>query len=234
MKNIAVIAALVLVAGPVGAQSAPTRSPQPIPAKPPGVALPELNLRGSAPTMFAELVRQAGLSGGVAASNDECSPSPERTVSIPPGTNFESALTQLAKLGRGSSWQVEGRVANFFPGGLIPQLLRAQISSFTWDRTTPFKEVLSRLRQLPEVTEAASKLGLSEAPFEGGGGPICLRGDCSQKTPPKAAEGIEIEQEVPLITVLNRVAQAHNGAVWNYSEFQCSNGRFFSLSVLAE
>jgi hypothetical protein len=235
MKTIAVIAAFVLVAWPMGAQFAPTRSPQPAPAKPSGVALPELNLRGSEPTMFAELVRQAGFSGGVATSNDDCSPMPERGVSIPPGTKLEGALTRLAKLGRGSSWQMEGRVANFFPGGLVPQLLRVHISSFTWDRATPFTEVLSRLRTLPEVAEAASRLGLSEAPFGGGSSPLCVRGDCSQKAPPEAAPaGIEMEQGAPLITVLNRVAQAHNGAVWNYSEFRCTNGRFFSLGALAE
>jgi hypothetical protein len=182
--------------------------------------------------MFAALIREAGLSGGVAASNGGCSHPSEKTMSIPAGVNFRSAVTQVANLSPKSKWDVGDGVADFFVDGFVPRLLQVQIQSFTWDRATPFRVVLGRIRQLPEVTESAVKLGLKEAPYGGGASAICVRGDCSKNAQPESL--IVTEQNASLLTLLNRVAQAHNGAVWDYSEFHCDEGTLFSLSALAE
>jgi hypothetical protein len=233
MNKLVVVAALFHMVCSAGAQTtSPTTAGVPLSPKSSSATLSELQLRGSAPTMFATLVREVGLSGGVATSNEGCSRGAEGTVSVPAGTSFEKAVTQIAKLRTASKWQLDDGVANFFPAGGVPPLLEVQIRSFSWDRATPVREVLDRLRQLPEVIQEASKIGLREAPIEGGSSTICIRGDCSEKTKPATMP--ETEESVSLLTVLNRLVRAHNGAVWDYSEYRCDNGSLFSLSVLSE
>jgi hypothetical protein len=107
-----------------------------------------------------------------------------------------------------------------------------EIRAFSWDDAAPFNEIVGRLRQLPEVTAAASKLGLREAPFWGGSSATCIRGDCSGK--PRREAPVKTEQNVPLLVVLNRIAKARNGSVWGYMEYQCEEGAIFSLTVVAE
>jgi hypothetical protein len=234
MKKPSIAAALFLVVLPVAAQISLSPAAQSSDSsKSSTIVLPELNLKGSGSTMFATLVRGAGLSGGVATSRPDCSPEPDGAVSIPSGTKLGNAFAEIAKFSPKAEWHVQDRVANFFPVGAIPPMLQTQVHAFMWDKATPFREVLDRLRQLPEVTEAASKLGLREAPFEGGGGAICVRGDCAEEARPETA--METEKNVPLLEVLNRVAKAHNGAaVWDYIEYHCDRGTLFSLSAIAE
>jgi hypothetical protein len=197
-----------------------------------GGELPKLQLRGSVPTIFATLVRDSGLSGGVTTLNDGCSEGQEAAISIPAGTSFDKAVAQVVTIRPRSGWQLRDGVANLFSSGAIPPLLKVQIRSLRWDRNAPAREVISQLRQLPEVSEEARRLGLREAPIEGGSSTICIRGDCREKTRPDPL--MEMEQDVPLLTVLNRVAQAHKGSVWGYSEYRCEKGTLFSLSVLSE
>lgn len=226
-----ITATLSLIVWFAGAQTTPNASAQaPVSSTSSAVVLPGLQLRGSAPTMFATLVKEAGLSGGAAGSNQGCSRPPARAVSIPAGTNFENAIALVAKLGPRAKWNVQGGVVVFLTDGVVPPLLQVQIQSFTWDKTMPVREVLDRIRQLPEVTGAAAKLGLAEAPFEGGASSICLRGSCGEEAQPQM---VETEQNVPLVALLNRVAQTHK-AVWDYSEFRYERGILFSLGVLAE
>ncbi len=230
MKKLILSSALFLVACLADAQISPTATVQaPVSSV---SSSSELQLRGSAPTMFATVVKRAGLSGGVLVSNNGCSHPPEKVLSLPAGIKFENAVARIANLGPKSKWSVQDGVADFLLDGVVSPLLQVQIESFTWDKATPFRVVLGRVRQLPEVIEAASKLGLREAPYGGGASAICVRGGCGEKAQPESV--IETEKNVPLLTLLNRVAQAHNGAVWDYSEFHCDKGTLFSLSVLAE
>jgi hypothetical protein len=231
MNKIIVLAALSLFAWLASAQTAP-KATAGAPASSTSPKLSEVQLRGSPQTMFAVLVRDAGLSGGVAAENEDCSYPSEKFVSIPAGTDFGDAVAQIAKFKDKSRWNVKGAVANYFPEGAVPSLLQVRINSFSWDKNGSIREVLDRIRQLPEVTEAASRLGLREAPFEGAAGVTCLRGDCSEKTHQESI--FETEKNVSLLEVLNRVAQAHSGIVWNYSEFRCEKGTLFSLGVISE
>jgi hypothetical protein len=59
-----------------------------------------------------------------------------------------------------------------------------------------------------------------------------VRGDCTEKARPETA--IETEKDVPLLEVLNRIAKAHNGAVWGYVEYHCDEGTLFSLNAITE
>jgi hypothetical protein len=182
--------------------------------------------------MFATLVREAGFSGGVATSNQDCSHGPESSISVAAGTSFDTALGQVARSKAMFEGQLRDGVVNLFPAGAPPPLLLVQIRMFEWDRTTPVREVIDRLRQLPEVSQAALKLGLKEAPFEGAAGQICIRGDCGEKL--KLTPAPEKEEGATLLTVLNRIVQAHNRSVWSYSEYHCGKGTLFSFEVLAD
>jgi hypothetical protein len=227
----AVFCLLVRVAGAqTNAEANPSDNPSGVRRF--NITLPELELRGTTPTMFAALVREAGLSGGVAISNQECSQGPEFSISVAAGTTLDKALGQVAKSGTTSKWQVRDGIANLLPVGFVPALLQVQIRRFEWDRTAPMREAIDRLRHLPEVSAEALKLGLKEAPFEGEMSQLCIRGDCSQK--PKPEQALEMEEDVTLLTVLNHIARAHAGSIWNYSEYRCDQNTRFSLGVLAE
>jgi hypothetical protein len=201
-------------------------------AQPARVFLPELELRGTTPIMFATLVREARFSGGVATSDQQCSHGQESSISVPSGTRFDIALGQLAGNKTPFEWKLRDGVVNLLPAGSVPPLLQVRIRRFAWDRATSVREVMDRLRQLPEVSEEALKLGLVEAPIEGGASAICIRGDCGKK--PKPVSAIETEEGVTLLTVLNRIVRAHSGVVWSYSEYQCDKGALFSLDVLGD
>jgi len=197
----------------------------------PIASLPKLELHGSIPTIFATLVKEANLSGGVAGLEEECLRS-EESMSITAGTNFDTALASFAKLRARSTWQHNDGVANLFPTGAVLQLLQVQIASFTWDATTPIPEVIAQLRRLPEVTQEVWRLGLREAPFEGGGSAMCVRGDCTPQ--PRPQPSLKTEKEVPLVTLLNRIVRAHKGGVWDYEERRCGSSTSFSLTVISE
>ena len=195
------------------------------------VLLPELDLQGTTSASFATLVREAGFSGGVAISNEQCSHGAESSISIPAVTRFDVALGQFANKTM-FEWQLREGVVNLFPAGSIPPLLEVQIHKFEWDRATPVPELIARLRQLPEVSEEASKLGLEEAPIEGSASAICIRGDCRNK--PQQKSIIEAEKGATLLTLLNRIVWAHSGSVWIYSEYRCTKGKLFSLEASAQ
>lgn len=199
---------------------------------PPRVIVSELQLRGTVPAMFASLVQEAGLAGGVAVANQDCSHGQEGAISVPAGTSFDTALGQVVKNKAMSEAQPRDGVSNLLPAGGPPPLLLVHIRRFEWDRAAPVIEVINRLRQLPEVSEEILRLGLSEAPIEGGMSAICIQDDCGQK--PKRLPMLEAEEGETLLTLLNRIVQAHRGSVWSYSEYRCGKGTLFSLDVLAE
>jgi hypothetical protein len=221
---------LVTVARAQNAGAIPSDSPKD--ARHLNIALPELELRGTTPVMFATLVREAGLSGGVVVSNQECSQGPEFSMSVAAGTTLDKALDQVTRGGNTFGWQVQDHVANLLPVGFVPQLLQVHVHKFEWDRAAPLMEVVDRLRHLPEVSEGAQSLGLKETPFEGGMSRMCLRGDCAQMPRPEPVP--EVEKDATLLSVLNRIVQAHDHAVWNYSEYRCNKNIQFSLGVMAE
>jgi hypothetical protein len=198
----------------------------------PLVIASELELRGTVPAMFASLVKEVGLAGGVAIPNQDCSHGQEGSLSVPAGTSFDKALGQVVKNKAMSKEHPRVGVANLLPAGGPPPLLLVRIRRFEWDRTAPVIEVINRLRQLPEVSEEIMRLGLREAPIEGGMSAICIQGDCSPK--PKPLPVLEAEEGETLLTMLNRIVQAHKGSVWSYSEYRCGKDTLFSLDVMTD
>lgn len=229
MKKLAVLATMLLIPFSLRSQTANNPTPD-APMQSSNPSLPQLELRGSTSTLFARLIRQSGLSGGIATSDGGCAHIPEQTVSITSGTTFDKAVSQIANVKAGLGLQREDGVANLFPSGLVPPLLAIRVN-FAWDDASPAREVVDRLRQLPEIVQEATRLGLQEAPIEGGSTSLCIR-NCVESSRP--ASVLETVTKVPLLTVLNRIVQAHKGAVWNYEEHQCEGTRVFSLTVTSE
>ena len=225
-------AALSLLVSPAAAQTAVGDKPadELKDVQPSTVVLPALDLQGTTSVMFATLVRQVGLSGGVAVSNPECSQAPVGSISIESGMRLDKALSQVVQIRALSEWQLRDGVVDVLPAS-IPPLLLVRVHRFEWNVAAPAKEVIVHLFRFPEVSEAVAKLGLKEAPFEGGAGSICIR-DCDQKPKPETAP--KIEEDVTLLTVLNRIVRAHDRAVWQYSEYRCQGGVQFSVGILAE
>ena len=231
MTKLAVLATMLVVPFSLVAQIAPHADNQS-----PGstgfheLVLRQLELRGSASTIFAELVKEAGLSGGIAASEERCSRPPEKAISIPAGTTFDVAVGWIANPNTGTGLRRRDGVANLFPSGAVPPLLAVRVS-FAWDDATPVREIVDRLRQLPKVSEEATRLGLREAPIEGGSMPLCIR-NCSEASSPMPIS--QTANDASLVTVLNRIVSSHQGAVWSYEEHQCKGGRLFSITVISE
>lgn len=196
----------------------------------PALLLPQLELRGSTSTIFAQLVREAGLSGGIATSEEGCLRAPEQAISVAGETKFESAAAQIAKTSTGTGLRRQDGVADLFPSGMVPHLLAMRVS-FDWDDATPVREIVDRLRQLPDVAGEAIRLGLREAPIEGASTSLCIR-NCSEA--PTSVPVPQTANQLPLLTVLNRIVLGHKGTVWNYEEHQCRGARLFSITVIGQ
>lgn len=113
-----------------------------------------------------------------------------------------------------------------FPQGPYRRCSWCAFLKFTWNRTDSPPEILSRLRQLSEVSAEIRKLGLKEAPIEGGAAAICVPGACQPKPTSEVPKVIE---NVTLLTALNRIVHSRDGAVWIYSEY-----RWREYSILIE
>lgn len=192
----------------------------------------DLTLEGTTPTMAASLIRNAGLSGGVATLHEDCSQGSVKSVSIAAGVQLGDALNRISALDTPTRWEIHDRIVNGLPVGDIPTLLEVRVGRIEWDRAASVRELIDQVKQRPEVTRKALELRLSEAPFEGGSGTLCLRGDCG--SPPRPETQLETDQDITLIALLNRIVTAHKGAVWSYSEYRCADGAKFSLSALSE
>lgn len=190
-----------------------------------------IELRGTVPVMFATLLGEAGMPGGVAISNQECSQPPATLLTIQTGTSLDRALEQVATSTPGSQWQLRDGLPNLVPVGPLPAFLLARIPNFRWSAASDVQETLARLRQLPAVSAEISRLGLKEAPIEGAPTSVCVRGPCtsnpSRTTTPGAVEN------VTLLTALNQIALSQGRAVWMYSEYHCAGDTLFSLTLLA-
>ncbi len=98
MRKYVLASVFFLLAEVAGAQTkaSPTLADNPGKQNTSHAILPELKLSGTVPAVFATLVREAGLSGGVATRNPDCSHGPEISISVPAGTSFEKVLRQIA------------------------------------------------------------------------------------------------------------------------------------------
>lgn len=196
------------------------------------IVIPALTLQGTTPLMFAKLLKTAGISGGVATSHEQCSRGRNESVSIPDGTRLDAALELVVATEPSGIWQVFNGVTNLLPRNGAQALLQVRVASFEWDRAAPIRESIDRLKREPELVERASQLGLKEAPFEGGGSSVCIGSDCAKTV--RSQVDLEVDKDKTLLMLLNIIVATHNGAVWDYAEFQCGTGTVYSLTTVSE
>jgi hypothetical protein len=231
MKHL-LLSAICLYALQSGAQtvSPSVEANEALQAKATMTALPELNLKGTTLATFMNVIRAGGTSGGIARVLDDCTHGPEKILMIPAGTTLSRALDGVAAEAR-SEWRVIDGVVDMLPGGAVPPLLEVRIHSFTWDKNASALESVARLAGSPEVIEKARQLGLEIGPYEHSASAVCIR-NCSPE--PKAEQSLQEEDNSTLLTLLNRIVQAHKGAVWAYSEHHCGEVTLFRLETVAE
>jgi hypothetical protein len=204
--------------------STPTR------VNPAAITLPNLNLDGTPLDLFRDTVRAAGMAGGIASLESSCSYGQKRPVAITAGTSLQEALNLIANSTQ-SKWQINDGAVNMFPVSAIPPLLETRIQSFSWDKSAPARDSISKLLALPEIKQKVQQLGLKSGPAEGGSTASCIR-NCSEV--PKSTPIIETEADVTLLSVLNRIAAAHDRVIWAYLEYRCHNETDYALYVIAE
>lgn len=218
-----------LAAGQVNSATSPSGTPgklQPFEIALTGSALERRTLEN-----VTEVLTKSGISGGVVVLSQDCSHGPVRHVSIAEGSTLGRALDAIVSADGQSQWEVRDGIVNVLPLGPIPQFLQVSIRSFEWDKTASPWEAVGRLQQVAEVRQRIGELGLHEAPGEGGARALCIR-DCDEQ--PKSQPIFQVEKDVTLLTLLNRIVRAHNGAIWSYSEYRCKGGTEFKLVIVAE
>jgi len=189
-----------------------------------------MDLRSTTLSDFVSVLTTARISGGIARVLSDCTQGPEAVLVIPAGTTLSHALDAVAGDAR-SEWQIIDGVVNLLPAGPVPPLLETRIHSFIWDKNASPTGNIARLAGSPEVMEGARQLGLEQAPYEGGATSVCIR-NCAQQ--PKPEPRLHEERNSSLIELLNRIVQAHTGAVWAYSEYHCGKVTRFRVDTVAE
>lgn len=199
--------------------------------KPLMVSLPDLTLSGNTLEIFTSITRAGGMSGGIARILDGCTRGPQVPLAIKGGTTLGQALDLIAGNDTRSEWHIADGVVDMVPSGPVPPLLRVQIHGFKWDKNASAADGIARLRDSAEVAERARQLGLEMGTYEGSGSAICIR-NCTKA--PKSEPLWKAEEDATLLTLLNRVVQAHDRAIWAYSENHCGNTNSFLLETIAE
>lgn len=196
-----------------------------------GVVLPSLSLENTTFGNLTTVLTTASISAGIVTLQADCSHGGARTLSIPAGTTLDKALDRLVAVDGQSEWQVRDGVVDVLPSQHIPPLLKLRINRFEWDKAAPLGEVFGHLFESVGILERARQLGLRQAAAEGGVSALCIR-DCPEKLKPEPMW--TVEKDVTLLTILNRIVAAHNGAIWAYSEYPCQGDTQFRLGVVAQ
>lgn len=194
------------------------------------IALPRLNLDGNPLEIFTQTVLASGASGGITISDSACSHGSKQSLVIGEGTTLGEALDEIGSATH-ATWQFSEGAVNMFPAGGIPPLLETRIRGFQWDQTVSAAETVARLLAIEEVGQRARELGLKPGVYHGGSSAICIM-DCSAK--PKPEPVTRVEKDATLLSILNRIAAAHNRVIWSYSEYHCDNEARYTFQVSAE
>lgn len=210
-------------------------SPTGVPANavqisPAAITLPDLRLDGTPLDLFTDTVRAAGMSGGIASLEGSCSYGPKRPFVISAGTTLQQALNLIADSTQ-SKWEISDGAVNMLPAVAVPPLLATRIQSFSWDKTASARDTVSKLLVLPEIRQKVQQLALKTGPAEGGALAYCIR-NCSEE--PKPTPIIEVDKDIALLSLLNRIVAAHDRVIWAYLEYHCRNETNYALYISAE
>lgn len=170
---------------------------------------------------FQNLLLVSGFPGGVAAPGN-CDDKQERTVRLK-GKTLHEALETLVHADDRYRWRVDGGVVNLLPVNTLPALLGTRVSSYDSRDAADIATAGAYLMGLPEVRQAAARLGLAKN-GSGTGLYAIPRG----APPPRRSLGVRL-QEATVLEILNAIVRKNGHGVWFYTETGCGDLRVFEM-----
>ncbi len=164
----------------------------------------------------------SGVPGGVAFV-EGCSGQPLPMVR-PHGITLLDVLNSITAGDSTYVWRKRKGVVNLEPSTGLPALLRTHLDIYDSGRVSDAVSAVTFLSSSPQVTRAATKLGLAQNALGPG------LGSMVQGTPPpKKPLGIRVH-DVTLLDALNAIARANKHGIWVYRETHCGSIQQFNLS----
>lgn len=172
---------------------------------------------------FEAVLLDAGVPGGVALVRG-CSDQPDPTVH-PQGTTLRDVLDSIIVGDSRYVWTVKGGVPNLEPSSGVPALLSTRLRNYDSQDFADATSAITFLTSSPEVTRAASKIGLQQNVIVG-----ALAGVGPGPVQPKRPLGIRL-RNVTLLDALNAIVRASKHGVWSYRETHCGSTSQFDITV---
>jgi hypothetical protein len=164
---------------------------------------------------FAGAVLASGVPGGVAFVQG-CSDQPLPVVR-PQGTTLRGVLDSITSGDPSYVWRMNEGVVNLEPLQGIPALLTSRLENYDSQELAEPGSAMTLLISSPEVTRAATNLGLAHN-VSGS----ALSGIGPGPRSPKKPLGIRLHN-VTLLDALNAVVRANKNGVWTYRETHCGS-----------
>jgi hypothetical protein len=173
---------------------------------------------------FQGALQMSDIPGGVAFA-EGCSDQPLPMVH-PRGTTLREVLDSITGGDSAYAWTMREGVVNLEPSTGLPALLRTHLNTYDSSDLTDATSAVTFLSSSPELTRAASKLGLAHNVLGPG-----LGGMAQGPLPPKKPLSIRLH-DVTLLDALNAIARANKHGVWIYRETHCGSVHQFNLSFV--
>jgi hypothetical protein len=171
---------------------------------------------------FQSVLLVSGVPGGVAFM--EGCPDQQVPIVHPRGTTLREVLNSITAGDSAYAWRMREGVVNLEPSTGLPALLTTHLNTYYSQNVTDAVSAVTFLSSSPEVTRAATKLGLAQNVLGPG------LGSMAQGPPsPKQPLGIRLH-DVTLVDALDAIARANKHGVWTYRETHCGSIHQFNLS----
>jgi hypothetical protein len=171
---------------------------------------------------FQAAMLQTRTPGGVAVL-ERCGEQNHFVVRLK-GTTLGAALKGIVAADPRYCWTVKEGVVNLVPADGVPPLLDVRVREFRLRGSEDISSAGTLLFALPEVAEAAGKLGLSRA--GSGTGLYAIRPGVQHRA---ARLGLDL-RDVTVREALNTIVRANKGGVWIYREAGCGKTRMFEVN----
>jgi len=153
-----------------------------------------------------------------------CGSQPQKLVRVR-GKTLRDVLDSIVQGDPVYQWEVRDGVVNLFPKAGLPPLLKTRLTSFDSGDATSGASAVAQLFALPEVREAAAKLGLVQALVSSGLGALGPGGAPVNKQP------LSVQlSHVTLLEALNAIVRRAGRGVWQYTETHCEGTRSFQVA----
>jgi len=152
-----------------------------------------------------------------------CARGSRRAVRVHGGTVRE-ALDSIVGADSKYRWELNDGVVDLLPVEGLPSLLAVRIETFDSKDATDITSAGTFLFALPEIQDAAAKLGLTHN-VSGTGLGYVLPG----QTQPQEALKIRL-QSVTVVNTLNSIVRAGQHGIWIYRELHCGTTNLFDLN----